>query len=224
MKIGIFDSGRGGELIASGIKPLLPPTYEYMVVNDREHVPYGSRTNTEIIELAYHALAPLIDAQCDIIVIACNTATMAGIETLRTRHPGILFVGTEPMIKPADTMSISGRIIVLGTPLTVQSHRYRLLKQKYASGITVSEPDTSSWAAKIEYGESDTIDFSEISRLVAHGSDVIVLACTHYLALKNRFRSVFPDVQVLEPTNAIARQILRLTGGINRWPTIDQYD
>lgn len=210
MEIGIFDSGRGGELIAEGLKKL-SPEHDYIVVNDREHVPYGSRSNSDVLALTEAAILPLLQAACPIIVIACNTATMAAIDTLRTNHPNIQFIGIEPMVKPAAITSDTHHITVLATPLTLKSARYRHLVELHADGAIIDEPTTAGWAAAIEDGQADGINFSELSESIERGSDTIVLACTHYLALKTRIEQTFPAVNVLEPTEAIARQITTLS-------------
>lgn len=213
MKIGVFDSGRGGELIADGLRKLLPD-HEFIVVNDHEHVPYGSRQDAEIIALTDAAIQPLLKAGCLIIVIACNTATMAGINTLRARYPSIHFVGTEPMIKPAAISSATRHATVLATPLTLKSDRYQHLINEFASQMTIDQPDATGWAAAIENHTPDTIAFDEVAKSVSSGSDTIILACTHYIALKQRLESLFPGTTVLEPTEAIARQITRLVAAI----------
>lgn len=208
MHIGVFDSGKGGELIAEGLRELLPE-HDFIVVNDRANVPYGSRTNEEILALTSAAIQPLLPT-CPIIVIACNTATMAAIAQLRERYPATLFVGTEPMIKPAGLLSTSRRVTVLATPLTLLSERYQLLKAQYADGLQIDEPSTHHWAKTIEEAAASTIHFDEIAASIDHGSDTIILACTHYLALKTRLSQEFPAIRVLEPTEAIARQVARL--------------
>ena len=208
MQIGVFDSGKGGELVADGLRALLPH-HNYTVINDRDHVPYGSRSNEEIIELTDSALTPLYGS-CPIIVIACNTATMAALGKLRSRHPNTLFIGTEPMIKPANELSKTRRITVLATPLTLASERYKLLKESYGEGLTIDEPTTHHWAKHIEFDEKDVIDFNAVNESVRNGSDTIILACTHYLAIKHKLESELKDVTILEPTDAIARQIERL--------------
>jgi glutamate racemase len=209
MKIGVFDSGRGGEFIADGLRTLLPE-HEYIVVNDRDNVPYGSRTDEEVTSLTEAAIRSLIQTQCPIIVIACNTATMASIAHLRTAHPDTYFVGIEPMVKPAAARSLSRHITVLATPLTLASDRYGHLKSSYANGITIDEPQTAGWASYIEHGTTDAISIDGVADSVAQGSDIIVLACTHYLALRKRLHEAFPSVSILEPTEAIARQISAL--------------
>ena len=209
MKIGVFDSGRGGEFIAAGLRELLPSD-EFIVVNDHENVPYGSRDDADIINLTNKAIQPLLDAKCPVIVIACNTATMAAITTLREQYPTVRFVGTEPMIKPAASLSKSQHVSVLATPLTLQSQRYKHLVHEYGNGLTIDQPSAFGWAAAIEAGSPETIAFDEVSQSVANGSDVIILACTHYLVLKDKLHMLFPYVTILEPTEPIAKQITRL--------------
>jgi len=209
MKIGVFDSGRGGEFIAEGLRKLLPE-HEFIVVNDREHVPYGSREDNEIIELTTKAIQPLLEARCPIIVIACNTATMAAIISLRVQFPRTKFVGIEPMVKPAATISKTHNATVLATPLTLKSNRYQHLLREYASELTIDQPNAAGWAAAIEHNETDTISFDEVAASIASGSDTLILACTHYITLKSHLQTHFPSVNILEPTEAIARQVTRL--------------
>jgi len=209
MKIGIFDSGRGGEFIAEGLRNLLPE-HEFIVVNDREHVPYGSREDSEIIELTTKAIQPLLEARCPIVVIACNTATMAAITTLRELFPRVKFIGIEPMVKPAAEISASHHATVLATPLTLKSNRYQHLLREYGSELTIDQPNAAGWAAAIEHDKANTISFDEVTASVASGSDTLILACTHYITLKNRLQTRFPGINILEPTEAIARQVTRL--------------
>lgn len=209
MKIGVFDSGRGGEFIAEGLQKLLPE-HEFIVVNDREHVPYGSREDSEIIELTTKAIQPLLEAQCPIIVIACNTATMAAIAALRTQFPAVKFVGIEPMVKPAAAISHTHHATVLATPLTLKSDRYQHLIREYGSELIIDQPNAAGWAAAIERGEADTISFDEVASSIANGSDTLILACTHYITLRKRLHTRFPGINILEPTAAIARQVTRL--------------
>ena len=208
MKIGVFDSGRGGEYIAQGLRLLLPND-TFMVVNDSKNVPYGSRTEQQIIALTTTAIQPLITAGCRIIVIACNTATMVAIRQLRQQFPHITFVGTDPMVKPAAQHSTARHITVLATPRTLASQRYQQLVRQYAADIIIDQPDTSSWATCIESGNL-AVPTGGLSASIAAGSDTIVLACTHYIALASQLQAQFPHATILEPTHAIARQITRV--------------
>lgn len=207
MNIGVFDSGRGGGFIAQRLRQLLPE-HRYIVANDSEHVPYGTRSQAEILQLTDQAIQPLI-TQCTIIVIACNTITTTAIRTLRTRYPHIQFIGLEPMLKPASGLTRTGHIIVLGTPATLHSQRYHELKKLYIGTLTVDEPATGNWPRLIEDGHEQAIDLDVVSKSIKDGADIVVLACTHYLALIPRLQHI-PDVTILEPSEAIARRIQQL--------------
>lgn len=208
MQVGVFDSGKGGGFVAEGLAPLLP-SCSFTVIDDTKNVPYGSRRSKEVVALTEAAITPLTKT-CPIIVIACNTATMAGIEQYRRNHPGTKIVGIEPMIKPAGEISKTRHITVLATPRTLSSARYRRLIARFGGDLTIDQPNTSHWARTIENGEAATIDYSELADSIASGSDTVVLACTHYIVLKQAIEQLFPDATVLEPTAAIARQIDRL--------------
>lgn len=211
MKLGVFDSGIGGEAVASSLKSAFPDA-TILTVNDREHLPYGDREPAEIIMLTDAAIHPLLAAKCDVIIIACNSATAAAIETLRKRYPQQKFIGLEPMVKPAATLTKTGVITICATPATLASERYRRLKETFASDINVYEPDCSSWARMIE---DNTINEQLIADMVHHSkeqnSDVIVLACTHYHWIKHLIIQLAGDhIKVLDPSDAIVRRVKQL--------------
>ncbi len=208
MKIGVFDSGIGGEAVAARIQQLFPDV-EILSVNDSKNIPYGLRQRSEIVRLTLAAIQPLIAAKCDGIVIACNTATTNAISDLRAAYPDMHFVGIEPMVKPAAKLTRTGVIGVLATPGTLLSPRYDQLKQQWAPHVTVIEPDCSTWADRIEHGHADSIDVATtIEELKRWQADVIVLGCTHYHWLKDKIQTIAgPHVQVLEPSDAIGARL-----------------
>jgi len=208
VKIGVFDSGIGGQTVAEKIQHIFPDA-EVLFVNDSKNIPYGLKRRAEIIRLTLAATQPLVDAKCDAIVIACNTATTNAIDELRAAHPSVHFVGIEPMVKPAARMTKTGVIAVLATPGTLASHRYALLKQRWASQVTVIEPDCSTWADLIEHGQADRINIhSMMDELHRWQVDTIVLGCTHYHWIKDRIQAAAgPRVHVLEPSDAIGARL-----------------
>lgn len=208
LKIGVFDSGVGGEAIAKKLRTKFPNA-EIISVNDRANVPYGTRRRADIIKLTEIAIQPLIDAKCDAIVIACNTATTNAISNLRAKHPDIHFVGIEPMVKPASKMTRTGVIAVFATPSTLKSHRYKQLKSLWASGKTFIEPDCSNWASSIEHGGAHRLDvIPAVNDSLRWHADVIVLGCTHYHLLKDKITKLAgPKVKVLEPSDAIESRL-----------------
>ncbi len=211
MKLGIFDSGIGGEAVAESLKKEFPAA-QIITVNDRKNVPYGDRSPSEVIHLTMAAIQPLLDVGCDIIIIACNTATTIAIEHLRIVFPGQKFIGLEPMVKPAAHLTKSHTIAVCATPATLVSQRYTNLLKKYALHLEVIEPDCSQWAYWIENNSINRQHIeSTINNVCARGADVIVLACTHYHWIKELITDIADGrAIVIEPSEAIARRVRQL--------------
>ncbi len=204
--IGIFDTGFGGHYVAAVLRQSRPK-HTYVVVDDKQHMPYGSRTDREIFKLTDKAIQPLLN--CDVIVIACNTATTSAITALRQKYPLALFVGFEPMIKPVALATRTGRVAILATPATLQSARYQKLKEQWANNCTVYEPDCATWAHEIENKTFDkTIAVQLASELAIQGVDAIALACTHYIYLKESMQSAVADrATIFDPLAAVTRQL-----------------
>ena len=212
MKIGVFDSGLGGEAVAEELRRLLPGA-QVISINDRAHMPYGTKPRAEIMKLTQAAIQPLLQLECDTIVIACNTATTAAIQLLRHDYPTQKFIGLEPMVKPASLLSKTGVIATLATPATITSPRYQQLKDEYAKNLKVIEPDCSSWAELIETNQREAINLEDtIKPLLEQDVDVIILGCTHYHWLKQDIEKIAgPTVTILEPSDAIKNRILEIT-------------
>lgn len=181
--------------------------------HDHDNVPYGSRTPAEVYRLTRQAIQPLLAAGSDVIVLACNTATAEAVDQLRRDYPRTPFVGLEPMVKPASALTRSGTVLVCATPATLGSERYQRLKSTWAAEVQIVEPDCSDWAAAVERGEADIVDLEQLKQLAQETSaDVVVLGCTHYHWLKQRVEDALgPKVTVLEPSDAVAAQIRRIT-------------
>jgi glutamate racemase len=211
MKIGVFDSGIGGKAVANSLQSAFP-TATIITAHDHEHVPYGLRSIAEVIRLTDTAIQPLLSAKCDVIVIACNTATAAAIETLRDTYPQQFFVGLEPMVKPAAAMTHTKTICICATPATLRSERYLGLKKTYAANITVIEPDCSLWASLIENNTlNEAVIEATIDDACKQGADVIVLACTHYHWIRKSIETfVAGRAVVIDPSEAIVRRVSAL--------------
>lgn len=211
MHIGIFDSGIGGEAIAAALRKSFPSA-EITCVNDHKHMPYGERSPKNIIYLTKKAIQPLLNENCDVIIIACNTATTVAISNLRSSYPNTKFIGIEPMLKPASEITKTKHIAVCATPRTLQSERYAKLKNTWCTDIKVTEPDCSDWASLIEQNRENEIRIDHLVKsLIAEKVDVIVLGCTHYHWIKQRIiDAAGPTITVLEPSEAIAQRVRNL--------------
>lgn len=212
MKLGVFDSGIGGEAVAAALR-IAYPQAEIFTINDRQNVPYGSKSPDEVIRLTDAAIQPLLRKKCDVIVLACNTATALAITTLRSRYPAQKFIGIEPMIKTAAALTKTKTIAVCATPATLSSERYHHLIEKYAKGLAVIEPDCSTWAYMIENSAVNHHAVKTIiSELCDKGADVIVLGCTHYHWIKEDIIAMTAGrAAVIEPSDAISHRVHQLT-------------
>jgi glutamate racemase len=121
-------------------------------------------------------------------------------------------VGMEPAIKPAAKMTRSQVIAVCATPRTLASDRYEELKQQFAAGIKVLEPNCSDWASMVENNriERDKVA-AEIERVIRGGADVIVLGCTHYHWIEEVIREIAGGrADVIQPTKPVIVQLKRV--------------
>lgn len=179
IKIGVFDSGVGGLSVVRAIQKELPEL-EIVYKDDAKHVPYGTRSIEEIYAFIQPIFKSFVDEGCKVIVIACNTVTTNLAKQLRTEFP-VPMVGMEPMVKPAAAASRTGVIAVCATPRTLSSARYKWLKDNYAKGVKVLEPDCSTWTSMIE---NNSVDREKIAKIIDYvcdqSADQIALGCTHY--------------------------------------------
>ena len=97
-KIGVFDSGIGGLTVLEELKKVLPKE-DYIFYADSGNNPYGEKTDEELRKIVSNVVDFLINKDCKLIVIACNTATTRCIAYLREKYPNIVFIGTEPAVK-----------------------------------------------------------------------------------------------------------------------------
>jgi len=217
-----FDSGLGGLTVLREARYLLP--YEqFLYVADDAAFPIGRWPEPDLSD----RILSLFDAfiarhRPKAVVIACNTAFTLTGDTLRKAHPNVAFVGTVPAIKPAAERTSSGLISVLATPGTVRRAYTKSLIDSFAGKCHVRLVGSDRLAELAEChlrGEivTDVDLLAEISDcfLEQEGrlTDIVVLACTHYPFLANRFRKIAPwPVDWLDPAEAIARQLVRVLG------------
>jgi glutamate racemase len=218
IKIGVFDSGVGGLSVAKAIRQALPG-HEVIYRDDSEHVPYGTRSIEEIHSFTKPILEEMVKEGCKVIVIACNTVTTNMIKRLR-EEINVPLIGMEPMVKPAALATSTDVIAVCATPRTLSSKRYRWLKEEYARGIKVLEPDCSDWAFMIEV---DIPEREKIAKIVedvcSEGADQIVLGCTHYHWIEEEIKKMSKGrAQVLQPEGPVIEQLKRVLNA----PTTEQ--
>lgn len=210
MKIGVFDSGVGGQSVANSIMQAMPE-HEVILREDREHVPYGTKQPEELLGFVVPIFQAMIDEGCEVIVVACNTVTTTLINELREKFSTPL-VAIEPMIKPAAQMTKSKVIAVCATPATLKSERYKWLKNEYAKDITVLEPECGDWPLMIEENAVNEQEITKrINETLDKNADVIVLACTHFHWIEDEVNQLAKDkASVIQPTEATIEQLKRV--------------
>ena len=152
--IGIFDSGVGGISVANAIKSAMPAEH-LIYVADSANAPYGNKSQSFILSRSQRIVEFLLAQKVKLIVVACNTATLSCIDILRQQY-SLPFVGVEPGVKPAVAATLSKKVGVLATPLTVQSERYHQLVERVAHGVEVYSQGCDGLAFPIEKGEFDS--------------------------------------------------------------------
>lgn len=210
MKIGVFDSGIGGLSVANAIMDALPE-HEILFREDKENLPYGTKTPAHLKELVTPILQDMAAQGCAVIVIACNTVTTSIINELR-QIITVPLVGMEPMVKPAAERTRSGIIAVFATPTTLRTDRYRWLKEEYCKNVAVLEPDCSTWAKMVEDNQIDRADIEKnVNYALAEGADVIVLGCTHYHWIEELINELTNGkAEVIQPTQPVIEQLKRV--------------
>jgi len=213
--IGIFDSGVGGLSVLRAIHAQIP-CHPVIYLADQAHVPYGARTDEQVREYSEEITRFLLSRGAEIIVVACNTASVAALHHLRSVFPSVPFVGMEPAVKPAASITHSGVIGVLATPVTFSSDMYASVVSRFAHGVTVLQDACPGLVGQIELGALDTIETREILErallpMLEKHIDSVVMGCTHYPFVIPLIQEIVGlDVQVIDPSPAIARQVSRI--------------
>jgi len=224
----VFDSGLGGLTVLREIVKARPDAH-YVYVADDAFFPYGHHSEEAIIARVVPLIGELISAHApDLVVIACNTASTLVMSHLRSAYK-LPFVGTVPAIKPACASSKTKRVSVLGTKGTVKREYTHALIRDFALGCKVTlvgSPDLASLAESalsgVEVGDSAIAAelapcFVGADADASARTDTVVLACTHYPLLVDRFIKLAPwPVDWIDPAPAIARRVADLLGPAGR--------
>ena len=208
MKIGVFDSGKGGTTVLEAIKRVLP-NEEYKYIGDSKNCPYGEKSDEELMRIVCGIVDELCDFGAEIIVIACNTATAKCIDKLRELYPKIEFVGTEPAIKLAVATGAEN-ILVMATPGTVESERlHELVRDNKMNNQKIELLACAGLADVIEKDEN----VDEVLNRLLKGKknyDVVVLGCTHYSLIRDRIQKYFPEALLIDGNDGVASRVQQI--------------
>jgi glutamate racemase len=208
----VFDSGIGGLSIAGCIHQALP-SVQLVYLADSAGFPYGGQPETVVVERSARLIGEVLAAlPCDIVVVACNTASTVVLPALRAMTDTPV-IGVVPAIKPAAALSSNRRIGLLATPATVTRPYLTELIEAYASDCLierVGHPDLVCWIERLLSGEP--LPYDELSSALQPFRDArvdtVVLGCTHYPLVLPLLKELLPEVSHwVDSGAAIARRV-----------------
>jgi len=191
------------------------PGQSIVYLADRLHFPYGGRNKEELAAVLIKLTEQIIQIvnPC-IIVLVCNTATLAALTQLREHFPALPFVGTVPAVKPAALASTTGKIGVLGTELTIKESYIKELAAQHGNVeiVGIAAPELVEFIeSRLDSAppeETQEIVRRYMDRFRVAGVDAVVLGCTHFLFLEEDFRrEAAPSITVFESVKGIAQRI-----------------
>ena len=231
--IGVFDSGYGGLTILKSIMEKLPQ-YDYIYLGDNARTPYGSRSFDVVYEYTRQAVMMLFSMGCQLVILACNTASAKALRTLQQKDlplfdPSRRILGViRPSVERIPQFTKTGHVGVLGTTGTVLSESYPLEIAKISGDhLVVTQEACPMWVPLVENDETNNsaADYfvqKNMSQLFRKDPeiDTIILGCTHYPLLLSTILRFLPDhVTLMEQGPIVAES---LADYLIRHPEMDQ--
>lgn len=227
MKIGLFDSGLGGLIVTHSVVAALPQ-YDYVYLGDTARVPYGNRSQATIYEFTKHAVEYLFEQNCQLVIVACNTASAEALrkiqqEFLPAHYPDRRVLGVLiPAAEEAVTQTQNGKIGVIATKSTVDSRAYIREIHKLSPHAIITQQSTPLLVPLIEnnalqYADPMLNDY--LAPLLSANIDTLILGCTHYPVLKHRIQQkVGTGVNIIAQDDVIPA---KLTNYLQRHPEVE---
>jgi glutamate racemase len=207
--IGVFDSGYGGLTVLKEIISTLPE-YDYVYIGDNARTPYGTRSFETVYEYTLQAVKTFFDLGCELVIIACNTASAKALRTIQQKDlahfgPNKRVLGViRPSVEEVGLISKSRHVGILGTPGTVNSLSYVIEINKHYPDIQVVQEACPMWVPLVENNQFNNPGgryFIEhhIANLISKDTaiDTIVLGCTHYPILLPLLQEFIPPTILL---------------------------
>ena len=208
--IAFLDSGMGGVSVLAQARALLPEE-NFIYYADIANAPYGNRSADEVRRLVSLALKRLLPFGLKALLLACNAATSAAVGHLRQLLP-IPVLGMEPALKPA-LASTTGRILVLGTALTIQEEKFRRLFIRLGQDRDIVPLACPLLADMVEEGPENEAIAPYLQELIApweQGLEAMVLGCTHYVFLRSLLTKLYPGISLFDGNEGVCRHLAQI--------------
>lgn len=201
LPIGVFDSGVGGLTVVKEMREQLPQE-SILYVGDTARVPYGNKSPETIQEYSLQIAQFLMDRKVKAIVVACNTATAYSLDRLRQQFSLPILGVIEPGVVAALEATTEGRIGIIGTVGTIQSHAYQNALLSVRPQLQISALATPLLVPLIEedwldHPATDLVLAEYLKGMFAVKTDTLVLGCTHYPLLKERILKIVQNQMIL---------------------------
>ncbi|MFT5777089.1 MAG: glutamate racemase [Crocinitomicaceae bacterium] len=230
--IGVFDSGYGGLTILNDLRERLPQ-YDYLYLGDNARAPYGTRSFDVVYEFTLQAVNELFDRGCELVILACNTASAKALRTIQKKDlpligPNKRVLGViRPSAEIVGSFTSTNAIGILATQGTVKSRSYEIEIGNFAPNCKVYQQACPLWVTLIENNEHETDAGREFIRhdvkaLLSENKhiDTLVLGCTHYPVLKSFIESIIPkNVRVVAQGKIVAKS---LDSYLDRHPEMEE--
>jgi glutamate racemase len=212
--IGIFDSGIGGLTVANAITKLLP-NEKLIYFGDIAHLPYGDKSADSIKYYGIRIAQFLLEQQCKLIVIACNTASAQAYETIKdfVGDKAIVLNVIDPVVKVVADNKKAKHIGVIATKGTIRSDIYSQKIKALRQDMKVSSLATPLLVSMIEEGFFN----NKISRAVIHSYlerpklkkiDSLILACTHFPLIKPEIEEYYKyKMSIIDSAGVVAEEV-----------------
>ena len=215
--IGVFDSGLGGLAVLREVRRLLPRE-DVLFLGDTARQPYGPRPVEDVRRFAVEITTYLAQQGVKIVIIACNTASVAGREAAQSSFPKLPVLGMiEPGVAGALAASKRGRVGIWGTALTVDNKAYDRLILQHDPEVEVMGVACPELLRLAEKGQIDDRAYLiELARryfqpLADFQVDTLVLGCTDLTCVRDIAKEVAGDgVTVVDPAEEVVCQARRI--------------
>ncbi|MFK7745445.1 MAG: glutamate racemase [Roseobacter sp.] len=225
MAVGIFDSGLGGLTVLDAVQKRLPDV-PFVYLADSAHAPYGVRTADDIFDLTCASVQRLFDAGCDLVILACNTASAAALRKMQEswiptdkRVLGVFVPLIEAMTErqwgdnsPPREVGVK-HVALFATPATVASRAFQRELAFRAIGVDVEAQACGGVVDAIEDGDmilAEALVRSHVDALKRKmpTPDAAILGCTHYPLMQDSFQTALgDDVRVFSQADLVAESL-----------------
>ncbi|MEJ2613906.1 MAG: glutamate racemase [Ignavibacteriaceae bacterium] len=211
--IGVFDSGIGGLTVVKRLASTLP-SEDIVYFGDTARVPYGSKSNSTVIEYSFQDTKFLLGKSVKAVVVACNTASSIAIEELKKNFDLPIIGMINPGAKLAISSTKNGKIGVIGTRATISNKAYSSEIKRIDSSMTVFEKACPLFVPLAEEGwinHKATYEIAEeyLQELRDLKIDTLVLGCTHYPILSEVIQKVIGDNVTLIDSGVASAGIIK---------------